>query len=81
MALATGFLLFKDYLGKFRMSTTVGQQWIGDEVSFVNRRLAHLAGSIGPETQAFEGPINVVQRCFDGGDAFVTELWHVDQLS
>ena len=63
------------------MSATVGQQGISYEVSFVNGRLAHLARPIGPEAQAFEGTVDVIECRFDGGDAFVTELWHVDQLS
>jgi hypothetical protein len=63
------------------MSSAVGEQRIGDEIGFVDRRVAHLTGPIGPEAQSLERSIDVVQRRFDRYDAFITELWHVYQLT
>lgn len=81
MALATGFSHFEERLSKLRVSSAVRQQRIRHKISLVNRRVAHLAGAIGPKSQAFEGTINVVEGRFNRGDAFVAELWHVDQPS
>ena len=46
------------------------------EVGVVNRCRADLARAIRAEAQAFERPVDAVQRCFDRRDALVGELGH-----
>lgn len=63
------------------MGSTVGEKWVRNEVGFVNWRLTHLASSIRAKSKPLESTIHIIQRGFDRGDAFVTEVGHEVKLS
>ena len=66
---------------EFGVGRTVGEKWVRHEVGVVNWRLAHLAGSIRAKSKPLESTIHIIQRGFDRGDAFVTEVGHELKLS
>ena len=64
------------YSREFGVRATVREERVCNEVRFGNLRLTDLARAIGTGPQSFKRTIDVVQRGFDSGHAFVVDLSH-----